>query len=166
MTAPTIRPRIDADLDVLVEIANEVRDRDGYPGKGTDLRSFLSSGDALASWVALVDGAIAGHVALHSESLPVVMDAAATVADPPFGVVARLFVSPAARRCGVGRALLDVATDEARSRGLRPILDVVTAYSPAVALYESAGWQSAGEVTMRFADGFTLQSFVFVSPDA
>lgn len=160
----TIRPRTNADIDALVEIASEVRRRDGYPGEGTDLRSFLTSRDALAAWVALVDGAIAGHVALHPQSLPVVMDAASAVADPPFGVVARLLVAPTARRGGVGRALLDVAADDARRRALRPILDVVTVYAPAVALYEAAGWSNAGEVTMRFGAGYTLQSYVFVSP--
>ena len=160
-----IRPREDSDLDVLVAIANDVRERDGYPGKGTDQRSFLSSPDALASWVAVADDEVVGHVALHPRSLPVVMDAAATLADPPFGVVARSLVSTAVRRRGVGRALLDAAADEARRRGLRPILDVVTVYAPAIALYEAAGWTNAGEVTMRFDDGFTLQSYVFVSPD-
>ena len=160
----TVRPRTDDDLDVLVELAESVRARDGYPGPGTELRSFLASPDALATWVAELDGAVVGHVALHPTSLPVVMERAATVADPPFGVVARLISSPATRRCGVGRALLDTATAEARRRGLHPILDVVVAYAPAIALYDDAGWTNAGEVTMRFDDGFTLQSFVYVSP--
>ena len=160
----TIRARTDDDLDVLVELAEEVRERDGYPGPGTPLRPFLSSSDALAAWVAEIEGVVVGHVALHSKSLPVVMTRAATIADPPFGVVARLLCSTATRRRGVGRALLDTAATEACRRGLHPILDVVTAYAPAIALYDGAGWTNAGEVTMRFDDGFTLQSFVYVSP--
>jgi GNAT superfamily N-acetyltransferase len=159
-----IRPRVDADLDTLVTMAEEVRRRDGYPGPGTDLATFLVSSEALGAWVATIDDAIVGHVALHPRSLPVVMERAAAVAEPPFGVVARLLSSPTVRRRGVGRALLDCAADEARRRGLRPILDVVTAYVPAIALYESAGWMNAGEVTMAFRDGTVLQSLVFVAP--
>ena len=160
----SVRPRVDADLDALVEITEAVRRVDGYPGPGTPLRPFLASTDALASWVAEVDGAIVGHVALHPTSLPVVMEQAATVADPPFGVVARLISARTARRRGVGRALLETAATEARRRGLHPILDVVVAYAPAIALYEEAGWTNAGEVTMRFGDGTVLQSYVYVSP--
>lgn len=160
----TVRPRHDDDLDVLVEVAEAVRDRDGYPGRGTELRSFLGSAEALAAWVAELDGAVVGHVALHPRSLPVVMERAATVAAPPFGVVARLLSDPNTRRRGIGRALLDVAATEARRRGLHPILDVVTAYEPAIALYDAAGWENAGEVTMRFDDGTVLPSYVYVAP--
>lgn len=160
----TVRGRSDDDLDVLVELAEAVRERDGYPGPGTELRPFLASTDALATWVAEIDGVVVGHVALHPKSLPVVMTRAATVAEPPFGVVARLLSSPSARRRGVGRALLDTAATEARRRGLHPILDVVTAYAPAIALYDAAGWTNAGEVAMRFGDGTVLHSFVYVSP--
>jgi GNAT superfamily N-acetyltransferase len=160
-----IRPRTEADVDRLVAIAEAVRERDGYPGPGTDLRSFLVSRDALGAWVAVIDDEIVGHVALHPRSLPVVMDRAAAFARPPFGVVARLLASPATRRLGVGRTLLDVAAEDARRRGLHPILDVVTAYAPAIGLYESAGWTNAGEVTMHFHD-VTLQSLVFVAPES
>ena len=87
------------------------------------------------------------------------------LAPSELGAVARLIVDPAARRTGVGRALLNAAADEARHRGLHPILDVVTHCDAANSLYRACGWRNAGEVTMAFRDGTTLQSFVFIAPE-
>lgn len=163
-----VRPRVEADLDRLAAMAVDVQTLDGYPGRRPlDLRAFLASNVALAAWVAELDGALAGHVALHPTSLPVVMELASSSVGCPIdelGVVARLIVSPSARRAGVGRALLAAAADDARRRGLHPILDVVTAYAAANALYDACGWRNAGEVTMRFSDGLELQSYVYVAP--
>lgn len=162
-----VRERLERDLDALVEIARRVQVDDGYPGREPhDHRAFLASSDALGAWVAVdSDDAVLGHVALHRSSLPVVMERAAEVTGTDaLGVVARLLTSPDARRLGAGRALLERAASESWARGLHPILDVVTEYAPAIALYESCGWQNAGEVTMRFSWGLTLQSYVFVAP--
>ena len=41
-----------------------------------------------------------------------------------------------------------LATADAHRRGRRPVLDVATQFSAAGALYESAGWERAGEVTI------------------
>lgn len=163
----TIRARIDSDLDALVDLSLAVQANDGYPGKHPrDFRSFLAAPDALGSWVAEHDGEIVGHVALHASSLPVVMNLASSTlcrSVDELGVVARLLVSPTTRRAGLGRALLEHAADDARARGLHPILDVVTD-SAAIALYDACGWSNAGEVTMRFSDDFSLQSYVYVAP--
>jgi GNAT superfamily N-acetyltransferase len=164
----TIRPRAGDDMDALVELAATVQVADGYPGRRPlDLAAFLAASDAMGAWVAERQGAIVGHVALHRTSLPVVMERAAAHLGRPaseLAVVARLIVDPGSRRAGVGRALLTAAADEARRRGRHPILDVVTAYDAAVRLYEACGWHSTGEVEMRFRDGTTLQSFVYVAP--
>lgn len=45
-----------------------------------------------------------------------------------------------------------------------PILDVVTGYDAANALYLAAGWTNAGEVEMRFVDGTVLLSYVYLAP--
>ena len=79
-------------------------------------------------------------------------------------VVARLVVDPAVRRVGIGRALLQVAADAARQRGLHLILDVATRCHGAIALYGDSGWRNVGEVTMVFRDGTELRSYVFVAP--
>lgn len=60
----------------------------------------------------------------------------------PIYVLYDLFVSPAARRCGAGRALLEAAELLARENGFAR-LDLTTAKTNlrAQALYESAGWR-------------------------
>src|SRR5687767_7147982 len=109
---------MDADMDECVRIAAAVQRTDGYPGRRPrDLRAFLNTSDALSAWVAEYDGGIAGHVAVHHESLPVVMTAAAAYLNleaAELAVVARLIVDPAVRRLGVGRALLEAGAEAAR----------------------------------------------------
>ena len=111
-----------------------------------------------------------GHVALHAHSLPVVMERArqalGMASDEALAVVARLLVDPSARRLGTGRVLLERAAAAARAMGRHPVLDVVTRYAAANALYRACGWANAGEVDMRFADGTALQSYVYVAPPA
>ena len=80
------------------------------------------------------------------------------------GVVARLMVSPDARREKIGRTLLNAASSEAIGRGLWPILDVVTTFEAAVHLYESCGWVRVGQVTFRFHDGGSVEEFVYLGP--
>jgi ribosomal protein S18 acetylase RimI-like enzyme len=80
------------------------------------------------------------------------------------GVVARLLVAPTARRGGVGRALLEVATHGATERGLWPVLEVAVQLPGAVRLYESSGWTPAGRVTVSFTDGTSLDELVFLGP--
>jgi GNAT superfamily N-acetyltransferase len=168
-TRVVVRRRVDADVRELVRIAARVQEFDGYPGRRPrDLQSFLYAADALSAWVAEYDGAVAGHVAIHRSSLPVVMTQAADALGrdaSELGVVARLIVDPTRRRVGIGRALLETAAAGARQHGLHPILDVATQYEAAIALYGSCGWRNVGEVTMVFADGFHLQSFVLVAPE-
>jgi GNAT superfamily N-acetyltransferase len=157
-----VRPRVDSDVDQVVRLAALVQATDGYPGRPpSDVRTFMFYSDAL--------GAIVGHVALHGRSMPVVMARASESLGREAGdlaVVARLIVDPAARRLGVGRALLGAAADEARRRARHPILDVVTHYAAANALYRSCGWRNVGEVTMVFRDRSELQSYIYVAPDA
>ena len=150
-------------------MAAEVQANDGYPGKRPrDLRAFLLADDALGAWVADLDGQVVGHVALHATSLPVVMDRArqalGAASDDELAVVARLIVDPRKRRIGAGRALLEYAARAAQHRQRHAILDVVTRYEAANALYTATGWMNAGEVEMRFANGTVLLSYVYVAP--
>jgi len=163
-----VRPRTDLDLDACVRMATIVRDLDGYPTRRPlDLREFLVSRDALGAWVAERDGQVVGHVALHRHSTPEVLAMASQALSRPverLGVVARLLVSPDARRAMIGRTLLNEAASDATSRGLWPILDVVTTFEAAVNLYESCGWVRAGRVTFRFDDGGSVEEFVYLGP--
>ena len=163
-----VRPRVDGDLDDCVAVAHAVHELDGYPPYlPTDLRTFLVSPGAYAAWVAERAGRIVGHVALHRSSVAAAMARASEALDLPadrLGVVARLLVAPTARRGGVGRALLEVATQAAMARGLWPVLDVAVQLPGAVGLYEACGWTPAGRVTVSLGDGFSLDELVFLGP--
>src|SRR5262249_13607663 len=134
-----IRPRRPEDLDQCEVMAHRVHHRDGYPVYlPSDLRAFLASPEALTAWVAAEEGQVIGHVALHPRASDGVIELASRILDVPpdrFGVVARLLVAPAARRRGIGSALLRTGTEEARRRARVPILDVVTTHVMGIELY-------------------------------
>jgi len=162
------RERVDADLDACVRLARMTHELDRYPMfLPDDLHRFIVVPDALAAWVAELDGEVIGHVALRSSSSAAALAMAVEALRVPpdrLGVVARLLVSPARRRQGVARALLEVACEEAHSRGLWPILDVVTYQHAAIALNEKGGWTRAGQVTSRYGDDVVLDEFVYLGP--
>ena len=163
-----IRARRPGDDVRCLEIARDVHASDGYPPRGPiDAARFLSPPQELAGWVAEVDGTVVGHVALHDTGASATMACAARHAgrDPRhLAVVARVLVHPQARRGGVARALVDTAVVEAHRRGRRPVLDVATHFGAAVALYESAGWERAGEVTITVDGEPDLPCYVYIGP--
>lgn len=166
--AVVVRPRVDADLDACVDLAGVVRALDGYPPYlPGGLREFLATPGALGAWVAEVDGALVGHVALHPDSSAPVMALAAEATGLPaarLAVVARLLVAPDARRQGLGSRLLGTAAAAARGQDRCPILDVVERFTPAHALYERAGWRRVGTVVVALADGTSIDEAVYVGP--
>lgn len=164
-----IRPRRDDDLEACADLVREVHAADRYPRfLPANIAAFLALTGPYGCWVAMRDGEVAGHVALVPRSLPAAMELAASALGRPaeqLAVVARLLVSPRARGQGAGRMLLAAATAAAAERGLRPVLDVDTGLTRAIALYESAGWTRAGEITVRWSDGATLAEYVYLGPD-
>lgn len=162
-----IRPRTPDDLSQVVELARSVHQSDDYPPymPNDDFRRFIASSEALDAWVASMPGdRIVGHIALHSGSSPGVLDLATARlgVDPHrFGIVARLLVDRSVRRSGVGRRLLDHAATECRSKGLVPVLDVVDRFTPAISLYERAGWVRLGAVDVQLPDGSKMREFVY-----
>jgi putative acetyltransferase len=61
--------------------------------------------------------------------------------DPGMAWISKVFVARAARRRGVGRALLEAAHAAARRRGFREVgLRTRVVFREAIALYESAGY--------------------------
>jgi len=163
-----VRARTEADLGGCERIAEQVHGIDSYPVYlETDLRRFLVSSDAHQAWVAEIDGEVVGHVALHRSASDEVMSVASEATGRPIerlAVVARLLVSPAFRRRGIGRVLLDTAADAAVALGLWPVLDVVTRYRGAIDLYDKAGWARAGEVRWHLPDGAPLDELVYIGP--
>ena len=163
-----IRPRCDSDAEALEAIAYRTHELDGYPKyMPQDLRSFIVDTGALGAWVA-VDGArVVGHVALHRSSVAEVMETALSVTGltvDGIAVVARMLVDPGARRQGIGRALLEKATDEAARLGRRAVLDVVDDHRAALALYDDCGWTRVGQVDWELQDGMPFREFVYVAP--
>ena len=163
-----VRVRTEEDLDECVRLARTVHARDRYPMfLPADLRRFIAARDAFAAWVAEEEGEIIGHVALRagiSEAVVAMARAALHLPADRLGVVARLLVSPRHRRRGIGRSLLEVASQDAHGRGLWPILDVVTYQTKAISLYDKCGWTCAGQVTSRYGDEVVLEEFVYLGP--
>ncbi|WP_432140516.1 N-acetyltransferase family protein [Streptomyces sp. bgisy084] len=118
-----IRRRQDRDLDACVAVLAEVHTHSGYPHHWPDDPARWLTPDGLtAAWVAEADGTVAGHAALCGPE------------------VSRLYVAPAARGAGLGGRLLRAVEAEAAARGLRPVLEVKTTDTAAIALYERLGW--------------------------
>ncbi len=99
---------------------------------------------------------IAGHLgmpgmfALIDEAGGMVL--ARTAADE--AEILTLAVAPAARRRGLGRALVDATADAARAHGAtRLFLEVSARNAPAQALYAAAGFKRAGLRRRYYADG-------------
>lgn len=163
-----IRERRSEDREPLERLGAAVYRSDGYPRYLPEtFGDFLVSADALGAWIATTDTGLVGHVALHPSSAPEVMAAARAatgLANHDLAVVARLLVSPTARRTGVGRALLGIATAAAAAEGRRAVLDVVTDHHSAIRLYDGAGWTRADTVTWILPDGSPLTEFVYLSP--
>ncbi|OAR22747.1 acyltransferase [Streptomyces sp. ERV7] len=153
--APYIRPRADHDLDACVHALAAVHERDGYPVNWPERPGdWLAQPSPLAAWVAELDGRVAGHIGLSpggtGDVAPGLWSARAGVGPEATAVVSRLFVAPEARGHGIGRLLLARAVDEARARGLHPVLDVVASDTAATALYERMGWELLAEVEQEW----------------
>ena len=166
--AVTVRPRLDTDLERCLEVARAVYDVDGYPPRGPiDVSVFLAPAQQLAAWVAEIDGDVVGHAALHDTGAAVTTAQAARYIGCDTGelaLVARVFVHPSVRRTGAARQLLETAASDARRRGRRPILDVAVQLTGATKLYESAGWEHAGTVTIEIPGAPDLSCHVYVGP--
>jgi GNAT superfamily N-acetyltransferase len=66
-------------------------------------------------------------------------------------VISRLFVAPQARGHGIGALLIGEAVEEARRRGLHPVLDVLASDTAAATLYERLGWELMATVEQRWS---------------
>jgi GNAT superfamily N-acetyltransferase len=70
------------------------------------------------------------------------------------GEVYAIYVDPPAQRHGLGRALLEAATEDLRTAGFEPlILWVLAANAPGRRFYEACGWQGDGTVRAIDFDG-------------
>jgi GNAT superfamily N-acetyltransferase len=75
-------------------------------------------------------------------------------------MLSRLFVSGSARGYGAGRALIHQAMRAAHERGQHLLLDVHSANTSAIALYERLGWNFLGATHAQWGpDRVTLRSY-------
>ncbi|MCW2812235.1 MAG: putative GCN5-related N-acetyltransferase [Friedmanniella sp.] len=163
-----IRVRSESDVPACVAMMRRTHELDGYPRYWrSDPAAFLRGRAETAAYVAVRDGGLVGHVALHSAegdpALPVVQRATDRPAEQ-LAVVARLLVSPTARRGGVGQALLDRAVQHAHARDQLPVLNVLPEDVAPRTLYERAGWRPVGEVTLPIEGHDPLLVRVYLGP--
>ncbi|MFF0553114.1 GNAT family N-acetyltransferase [Streptomyces sp. NPDC004311] len=165
---PGVRRRTDGDLAECVRVLAEVHAQDRYPLDWPDRpAAWLSQGPVLGSWVAELDGRLAGHVSLSragdDDLAPGLWSERSGAARETAAVVGRLFVAPAARGHRIGALLIGRAVREAHDRGLHPVLDVVTSDTAAAALYERLGWQRMATVDQRW-DHRTVTLACYTAP--
>ncbi|MCA3312180.1 MAG: GNAT family N-acetyltransferase [Roseomonas sp.] len=110
--------------------------------------------DRKVIWVAWADGALVGTVTL---------DLATPPNQPHRAEVAKLLVHPAARRTGVGQALMTALEAEALRRGRRLLTLDTRADDAGEALYRALGWQEAGRIPgfALNADGSASATVIF-----
>ncbi|MFF9126686.1 GNAT family N-acetyltransferase [Streptomyces sp. NPDC014889] len=138
-----------------MRVLAEVHQRDGYPVNWpAQPVEWLSHDSPLGVWVAELGGRLVGHVSLsrvgEGDLAPGLWSERNGTNEALAAVVSRLFVAPRARGHGIGALLLGRAVEEARRRGLHPVLDVVASDTAAAALYERLGWERMATVEQRW----------------
>ncbi|WP_327290249.1 GNAT family N-acetyltransferase [Streptomyces sp. NBC_01198] len=170
--APVVRPRLRGDIPAAAAGLVAVHESDGYPVEGvSEPEAWLTPPGMVNAWVAEIGGTVVGHVAVSrpdgEEAVSRWLDRSGVSTEGGVGVLARLFVVPAARSKGVGEDLVRAAVADARSRGMRLVLDVLTKDTAAIRLYTRLGWTGLGTAVHTFAEGRqAAEALCFVSPPA
>ncbi|MFC8359453.1 GNAT family N-acetyltransferase [Streptomyces griseorubiginosus] len=151
-----VRARTDDDVEACLRVLEEVHRIDGYPVNWPARPGdWLSQPARLGAWVAELDGRLVGHVGLsrsaEDDMAPGLWSERHGTSREPAAVVGRLFVAPWARGHGIGALPMARVTEEARHRGLHPVLDVVASDAAAAALYERLGWTRLATVERRWS---------------
>lgn len=140
-----VRPRRPADLPACIRLMGMVSAEAHYPyRRPTSARAWLAGAEIWDAWVTEHDGELLGHVALTriAPGGSAVHWREITGHQPgELAAISRLFVRAKARGRGLGSALLDTAVDDARRRGLLPVLEVVSNCHDAIRLYDDRGWR-------------------------
>jgi ribosomal protein S18 acetylase RimI-like enzyme len=136
------------DLAALVELMQEFYGEAGFPlGPDRARAAFLpllAPGQLGQVWLAEYDGQVAGHLVL---TLCYSMEYGGRSA-----FVDDLFVRPALRNRGVGRALVAHARKVCEELGVRAMhLEVARANGPAQAIYRAVGFESTDRELLTLA---------------
>ena len=144
-----IRERRAEDLPVLAEVLAEQQASSHYPVRWPlpiPIEDFLVRPGEERAWVAEVDGAVVGHVAVYGVDGPL-RDAFVTGAgSEDLAELAVLFVGSSSLGTGVGGRLIDTAVEWIHVSGRQPVLDVVPVHDRALAVYLRRGWTVIGQV--------------------
>lgn len=136
MSPMTIRQAVLADLDALAALFDDYRQFYGQSSDVAAARDFLQARFEHGQSVIFVvesHGKALGFTQLYPSFSSVSMARVFVLND--------LYVAPAARRMGVGLALLNAASDHARQLGaVRLSLTTAVDNQSAQSLYESNGW--------------------------
>lgn len=162
-----IRARKPDDMPGCVALLRTAHEVSGYPSVWPeDAAGWLTPASLVGAWVAETGGLITGHVALVQGARAQCLLRTTGLNPGQLGSIARLFVDPAVRRQGLARALLEVATAQARDHGLQPVLNVMADGHAAIALYERSGWKLAGSqpATWTTPDGVAPMMRYYVGP--
>ena len=133
----TIRPATIADLDAVALLFDAYRQFYGQPSDPARARAFIGArlhhGDAVIL-LAQHDGTVAGFTQLY----PLF----SSLRTGRIWQLNDLYVAPAARRHGVGRALLAAARDHAQTSGALGLqLETQRSNAAAQRLYAALGWR-------------------------
>jgi phosphinothricin acetyltransferase len=136
----TLRPAVAADADEMAEIYNI--------GIAERVATFETRTNSAGALVALIE---AGNLVLVAERGGRVI---AFVKVGPYDDAnhyysdigeATLYVDPASRRSGVGRALMDAVAEAAEARGYYKLVGKIFASNaPSIALVKACGWREVG----------------------
>lgn len=125
------------DLHAVAPLFDAYRQFYGQPGDVAASTQFLRERGALGQSVVLLARDASRKAVGFCQNYP----SFSSVSMAPIWVLNDLFVSEAARRCGVARALLTAAANAARRAGvIRLTLCTQQENHRAQALYESLGW--------------------------
>jgi GNAT superfamily N-acetyltransferase len=164
-----VRTRQPSDLGSCVLALRRVHDTLRYPLVWpADPEAWLTHGTQVCAFVAEVDRAIRGHVAVTRPKPGEAASAWAAdlrVAVDQLLCVSLLFVDPEAQGCGAGSRLLDAAEGAIGERGAAPALEVISLNTRAIALYEARGWRRIGSVGYNWLPE-PERSFLYVGPAA
>lgn len=148
----TIRERRPDDLQEVAAVLAAQAPISGYPHRWPlpfPVEEFLVRPGELGAWVAVLDGAIVGHVAATDVASNWMAHHWAAALGRPgeeLGEISILFVDHTSSGSGIGGALLDHAVSRIRSFGREPVLDVVGEDTSAGTFYRRRGWVPAGHV--------------------
>ena len=173
MSDVLIRPRRDDDVPALVEILVRQQPETRYPFHWPSDRApedFIRRPGELEAWVAELEGAVVGHVAIQSvaddDALGEVWATAHSAPIAALRCISVLFADRRLARRGIGSALLARATDQALAGGGAPVLDVVAEHHEPRHLYLGRGWVEVGRARPEWLPATAEPIYLMILPRA